>query len=167
MPELFNAHGWKIVLEEATLPDGRVKQVARAERADTVHLLATPNTGKILLLREFRPYYQTYVWMLPGGRADKEPDLHEAAQRELREETGLRAETLQHLWTASPSESINYSNHFFHATGLMPDPLPQDSDELMEVHTLGIEEAIDRVLTSPKVHLASAFALLRWLRGKV
>ncbi|TSC57703.1 MAG: hypothetical protein Greene041619_1038, partial [Candidatus Peregrinibacteria bacterium Greene0416_19] len=32
--ELFSGHGWRVTLEEAPLPDGRVKTSAHVHRAD-------------------------------------------------------------------------------------------------------------------------------------
>lgn len=164
MSELFRGHGWRIVLESASRPNGKVKEVARVERVDSVHILAFPSDGKVLMLREFRPYYGTYIWMLPSGRADKENDMEAAAQRELREETGFQAGELTYFCNTNHSESILMTNHLFLAKNLTPAPLPQDDFELMEVHTLTVQDALDKVLASEKVHTASAFGLLRYLR---
>lgn len=164
MSELFHDHGWRIVLEPATLPDGRVKRVARVGRADSVHILAFPSDDTILMLREYRPYYSDYIWMLPSGRADKESDIVAAAQRELQEETGFRAEELTHYCTTNHSESLMMANHLFIARKLVTSVLPQDDDELIEVHTLGLEKALQNILTSSKVHTASAYGLLRYLK---
>lgn len=164
MNELFNDHGWRVVLASATLPDGRVKRVARVGRADSVHILAFPTDDTILILREYRPYYGTYIWMLPSGRADKENDIVAAAQRELQEETGFRADELTPYCTTNHSESLMTTNHLFIARKLVPSVLPQDNDELIEVHTLGLEEALENVLSSPKVHTASAYGLLRYMK---
>ncbi len=166
MQELFSGHGWRITLEEAALPDGRVKKQVRAHRADAASIIALDDAGAILLLREFRPFYGDYLWMLPSGKVDKETDVHEGAQRELREETGFRAVEIRHLWTANISESLGFANHFFLAHDLIEDPLEPDSDELIEVHHIPEEEALEKVLASPVVHLPSAYALLRYLREK-
>jgi ADP-ribose pyrophosphatase len=163
METLFDDLGWKITLEEASLPNGKIKKTARVHRADTVTMIAEIRPGTVLLLREFRPYYGEYLWMLPSGRIDKESDMTVAAQRELQEETGYRAAYLQHLWTANLSESLILTNHFFYAKDLTPDPLPQDDDELMEVHEVEIDEALARIESSPKVHLPSAYALRRFI----
>lgn len=166
MGELFSGHGWQVVLEPATLPDGRRKNVARVARADSVHILAFPQSETILMLREYRPYYGAYIWMLPSGHADKEDDVAVAAQRELREETGFRARELQYWCTTHHSEGLISANHLFLARELEPSSLPQDADELIEVHTLPLEEALARVLASPRVHTASAYGLLRYLRER-
>jgi ADP-ribose pyrophosphatase len=165
METLFDGFGWKVTMEEASLPNGKKKKTARVHRADTVTMIAEIRPGTILLLREYRPYYGEYLWMLPSGRIDKETDMTIAAQRELQEETGYRAATLKHLWTANVSESLVLTNHFFYASDLTPDPLPQDDDELMEVHEYSVEEALTLIESSPKVHLPSAYALRRY-RGE-
>lgn len=163
METLFDQFGWKITLEEVSLPNGKTKKAARVHRADSVTMIAEIRPRTILLLREYRPYYGEYLWMLPSGRIDKETDMTIAAQRELQEEAGVRAEHLEHLWSANISESVMMTNHFFYATGLVPDPLPQDDDELMEVHEVEVEEALKRIESSAKVHLPSAYALRRWM----
>lgn len=167
VPELFNDHGWRIVLDAASLPDGRTKKVARVERADSVHLLAFPHDDdRVLILREYRPYYGTHIWMLPSGRADKEQDIALAAQRELQEETGYRANDLKLYCTTHHSESMVFANHIYIARDLVKDPLPQDADEMIEVHELSLEEALESVLASKYVHTASAYALFRYIRER-
>lgn len=164
MEELFNGDGWKIIRETATLPDGRTATKTRAHYSDTVHLLALNEKGELLVLREYRPFYKTYIWMLPSGHVDKETDHHMAADRELREETGFRAKDLKHLWTANATEKLNATNYFYLAKNLVHDPLPQDDDEFMEVHALLPEEAYERIAGSERVHLASAYGVLRYMK---
>lgn len=164
MQDLYDGHGWKLTLEEAPLPDGRSKQMVRVQRADTVHIIAEPAEGRVLLLREYRPFYGSYVWMLPSGKVDKEHDHAVAAQRELQEETGMRAAHLQHYCTCYPAESISIARHLYIASNLTPDPLPQDATELIEVHDLPLEEAIEHVLGDDHLHDVSAFGLLRFAR---
>lgn len=163
---LWSDADWQLIRESATIPDGRVKTAVRVKRADSVHLIAYKTPSTILLLREYRPYYGSYVWMLPGGRVDKEADVIAAAQRELQEEAGFRAEKITPLSRANYSESIMATTHVVIAEGLAPDPLPQDADELIEVHECSPDEALEKVLSSNRVHLASAYALLLLLRKR-
>ena len=149
-------------MDEASLPDGRKKKLVRVHRCDSVHVLAFQKDSQILLLREFRPFYGKYVWMLPSGRVDKENDIEAGAQRELQEETGFRAKSLEHYCSTRHSESMDFTNHIFIAKDLVEDPREQDEDELIEVHAMPLKEAIEKVLQSPIVHTASAYALLRY-----
>jgi len=164
MSTLFDAHGWKAIMAEAPLPDGRVKKQVRVGRADSVHIIAFADDEKILLLREFRPFYGEYIWQLPTGRVDKESDIEGGARRELQEETGFDAQKIEFCISANHSETFMCTNHVFVARDLIKSPLPQDADELIEVHELPIDEALEKVLASTKVHLPSAFALMWYLR---
>lgn len=164
--ELYSGHGWKVTMEEAPLPDGRMKKAARVHRCDSVHVIAFAKDDTILLLREFRPFYGTYLWMLPSGRVDKEKDAKKAAQRELQEETGFKAGSIEFFSTMRHSESFDCANHIFIAHDLTKSPLPPDDDELIEVHEVSIEEALEKVLASPVVHSPSAYSLLRYDRER-
>lgn len=155
---------WKATVDTAALPDGRQKKGIRLHRANSVHIIAKTSDGKILLLREFRPFLGKYIWMLPGGKADKETGYAEAALRELREETGYGAKTIRPLWELFLTDTLSFTHHVFVAEDLFEDPLSHDDDELMEVHAFPLDEAIEKVLSCQPAHVISAAALLRYAR---
>lgn len=78
--------------------------VSRLTRSMTlgVRVIARDEAGRVMLVRH------TYLdgWWLPGGGVDRGETVHEAAVRELREETGLVA-------TAPPRLISAHSNHRF------------------------------------------------------
>jgi len=100
--------------------------------------------------------------MIPSGKVDKETNLVEAAQRELQEETGYRARKLDLFFTTTNTESVVYSNHIFIAEGLEEDPLEGDHDELIEVHEVPIQQAIEDVSKNKYKHTLTAYSLLRY-----
>jgi ADP-ribose pyrophosphatase len=101
--------------------------------------------------------------MIPSGHVDKETDVAVAAQRELREETGYRAESLELFFVARHKETLDYTCNVFIARDLIKDPLSQDVDEVISVYELPVEEALQKVLHCPIQHSVSALALLRYL----
>ncbi len=158
-------HGfWRLTSDTALLPDGRERTVVRAHHVDTVHVVAVQDDDRVLLLREFRAFHGRYRWMIPSGKADKESDMVAAAQRELREETGMRARTLTPLFTGMFYDHAPIRYHVFVGRDLVRDPLPQDDLEIIEVHALPLSEAIDRVLTELPLFSQSAIALLTYER---
>jgi ADP-ribose pyrophosphatase len=162
--ELFHDKGWRITLDEVALPNGKTSKGKRFHRCDSVHILAFTEEARILMLREYRPFYGTHIWMVPSGKMDKEQDAAVAAMRELREETGFSASELKPYFVANYFEKLVAQTHVFMAKGLKKDPLPRDEDEMMEVHELSLDEAIEKVLGSEYVHSISALALLRYAR---
>ena len=162
--ELFSGYGWQMTLEEAPLPNGKIKKMARVRRCDTAHVIAFTEEGKILLLKEFRPFFRNYIWMLPTGRVNKEKDPEVTALRELQEETGHQAKEISFLCRACHSEGFPSVNHVFIARKLEKNPLPQDETELIEVHIFSLNDAIEKVLGSSQVHMPSAFGLLYYAR---
>lgn len=160
---LYDDHGWKILREEAPLPDGRKHSCTRVYRSDAVHILAFPNPETVLLLREYRAFHGEWRWMLPSGLVNKESDIAAAAQRELQEETGYRAKNLARYFSTQNSEHIVLVNHVFIARDLETAPLPPDEHELIEVHEISLRDAVKWVFEDRyEKHTPSAYALLRY-----
>lgn len=159
MDILYEDPDWKVVRETASLPNEIIKDVTRVHAADRVHLVAFITDTTIAVLREYRPFYGEWVYMLPGGRVDKETDHLIAAQRELQEEAGYKADLLELFGESKNTESTTTTNYYYRARNLTEDPLPEDDDELMEVHEMTIDEALEKILGSPVVHTPSAYAL--------
>ena len=85
---------------------------------------------------------QTILELPAGTRHWDEPWL-ECAQRELREETGYRADTFISLGEVWPAPGLtDETMHIFLAQTLMPDPLPGDVDETIEVAPMLLAEVV-------------------------
>jgi ADP-ribose pyrophosphatase len=74
---------------------------------------------------------------------DEGETVEEAAQRELREETGYRAGRLERLagFYASPGCCTEFM-HLYLATELVEDPVEGDADEAIEAKRMPLVEAI-------------------------
>ena len=85
---------------------------------------------------------------LPGGKIGKGESALEAAQRELEEETGYRAEKLENLREVLINPSWLTSKHTFFLAqelSLVPQPKAPDPDENIEIVKLPFEEALAKV----------------------
>lgn len=69
-----------------------------AVTTDIVVFALRDGAPHVLLIQRRHPPYQDQ-WALPGGFLDIDEDLEDCARRELAEETGVRAVTLEQLHT--------------------------------------------------------------------
>ena len=103
-----------------------------ADTPDAVAIVALDAEGRVLLVRQKRVATGTKLLELPAGLIDEGERPLEAAQRELREETGLHGGSWRELasfWT-SPG-FVNERVWVFVADGLDEgEPEPDDGEEL-------------------------------------
>ncbi|HMB57261.1 MAG TPA: ADP compounds hydrolase NudE [Arenimonas sp.] len=99
-----------------------------------VMIAAIPEPGTILLIREYAAGVHRYELGLPKGRMDAGEGILEAANRELKEETGFGARKLTHL--RSITLAPGYMTHEIQlvlAEDLYPERLPGDEPEELEI----------------------------------
>lgn len=122
---------------------GRTGGLIDATIVDSPHwanvLPLTPD-GQVVLIRQYRFGVLGTTLEIPGGLVDPgEAPIH-AAERELREETGYRAERLVSLGSASPNPAFMRNRlHCFLAEGCVPDgaqEMDPGEDIAVELHPL-------------------------------
>lgn len=99
---------------------------------------------EIIMLRQYRLALGQTILELPAGTRGWDEDWLACAQRELREETGFRAESFTLLGEFWPTPGLSDEwMRLYLATGLTPDPLPADPDEEIALHPIPLSEALD------------------------
>lgn len=115
------------------------------------------------LVRQSRYTLGIQTWELPMGGAPKNEPLLNAAQRELKEETGLTAEHWQRLLDLHTSNSI--TDEFgvaYLATELTQGEATPESNEDIEVLRLPVAEAIEWAINSKITDAISVATLCRY-----
>jgi ADP-ribose pyrophosphatase len=104
--------------------DGHWEYVRRHTSDGAVAVIATTDDDEVVLIEQMRVPMGATCLELPAGlvgdtAADKGEAMMVAAQRELHEETGFNAETIEHLYPIATSPGLsNEIIDLFRATGL-------------------------------------------------
>lgn len=132
---------------QVELPNGRVtgRDLVRHPGASAV--VALTETGKIVLVRQYRTAIDRVTVEIPAGKLDPGEDPLECAKRELLEETGFAASRIQYLTTIATTPGFcDEVIHIYMATGLTFSGANPDDDEFVNVDLVPLTELIDAVL---------------------
>ena len=108
---------------------------------------AINDEGKIVLVKQFRKPVDCVVLEAPAGKIEKGEDPAETIYRELKEETGYTADSMEFM--TAIKTSVGYTDetlYIYLARGLMPGETNFDENEAIEVVEYDFEEAYSMVL---------------------
>ena len=127
------------------LPDGTQMQLEIIDHPGAVVLVPVDDSGNIWMIEQYRHAAGEQLLELPAGVTELGERMEEGAQRELREEIGMRASTLKRIgeFYITPGYSTEYLVIYL-ATGLQPDPLPGDEDESILVRPTPINQVLSQ-----------------------
>ena len=109
-----------IIAREVEFSRSEALQVYHAvAQADYISIVALTATGKIPIVRQYRPAIEAFAWELPAGLVDPGEDPADGCRRELLEETGLTARAVHALGENRPCTGRldNRIHNFFVVAG--------------------------------------------------
>ncbi|WP_025761667.1 NUDIX domain-containing protein [Dyadobacter tibetensis] len=132
-----------------------------------IGIVPIDEAGNIYLVGQYRYAIEEYSWEIPEGGGMRGTDPLSAAQRELREETGLVAAQWSTIGRIHTSNSATDEEGFlFLAEGLQQgEPEPEETEKL-EVRRLPLQEAVEMVMRSEITDSLSVAAILMVARIK-
>ena len=136
--DIFDVYQW-----DQELFDGSTKVFDKVKRDDTVVVIPTLPGKKLLFLTDEQPG-RSAIQTFPAGRMDKEGEgALEAAQRELKEETGYESDEWI-LWKAyQPITKIDWAIYIFIARNCTKTSTPMlDAGERIAVREVDLDEVI-------------------------
>ena len=141
---LYQGRIIRVGLETVTLPDGRVLELESVRHPGGAAVAAVDAEGRVCLVRQYRHAGGGWLWELPAGKIDNREDPMLTAQRELLEEAGVDAREWSPLGSLHSSPGVfDEVIHLFLAMSLVQGEQRLEADELLEVHWLPLEQALE------------------------
>ncbi len=155
---------WMTVLEDRVVnPSGGENDYGHVRfKNRAVAIIPIDDANNTWLVGQDRYTLAEYSWELPMGGAPKNEDPLEAAKRELREETGIRAARWTELMRLHTSNSITDEEGLvFVAKELSHGETEFEETEKLEIRRLPLTEAIAMAVNGEITDAISVAALLR------
>ncbi|WP_370323762.1 NUDIX domain-containing protein [Euzebya sp.] len=161
------ANPWIAVTERVgTRPDGAPARYGIVHAKVAVGVVPLTEDGRVVLVGQWRVPLDRWSWEIPEGGVDDDEDPDGAIARELREEAGYVAARWERL--GGPVHLSNSHSDetalLYLATDLTHVGAAPDGDEVLEVITPTVDEAIGMVDRGEITDAMSVIALLRFAR---
>jgi len=151
-----------LVAARLTLPSGIEQDLWVIEHPGAVAIAPVTDDGELVLVRQYRHAAREVLVEVPAGRLDRGESSRSAAERELAEETGMRARRWRELANFLPAPGfcseriVLFEARELESLASAPQP---DADEDLEVLRLPPEKVLE-VARDAKTLLAAALLML-------
>jgi 8-oxo-dGTP pyrophosphatase MutT (NUDIX family) len=134
--------------------------------AMVVPVVETARGKEFVMVRQWRHGARELSLEFPGGVLEKGDKPEIGAARELREETGYTAETIESLGVFNPNPAIMSNKiHFFLARGLKtPQSQQLDENEYVEIENVPWKEVLSGLGKAPYIHALVGTAMALYLQ---
>ena len=155
-------HGRIFDLETQTveLPNGKTALRDVIHHPGATAVLAINDNDEVLLVDQWRTALGAVLREIPAGKLEPGEDPRDCAIRELQEETGISAESIEHLTTIATSAGFcDERLHIYVARGLSQGATHRDEDEFMHAFWMPFEEALAACLDTSIIDSKTIIAL--------
>ena len=131
------------------LPNGNTSTREYIKHNGAVCVIPVTDTEEVVLERQFRYAIGKVLIEIPAGKLEPGEDRLEAAKRELKEETGYVAGNMHYIGEFYGSPALLEERvTMYLATELTKSEMNLDEDEFLEVFTMPLEEAYEKVMAN-------------------
>ena len=165
----LRSHLFDVVEQRLRFADGHEIDRTIVQHPGAVAIVVIDDQGRWLLVEQYRHAARQHLLEVPAGGREEGETPEATAAREIREETGFAADSIVPLggaW-AAPGFLTEYM-HYFLATGLHADPLPQDGDEnIGEPRRMSYEEVLTAIDDGTIQDAKTIVAAMLWQRHEL
>jgi len=135
-----------LAADNITLPNGVTTEIDIIRHPGAAAMIPMLNKNTVLLVKQYRYAAGGFIWEIPAGTLNPGESPMECARRELIEETGYHADKLEKLTEILPVPGYSDERiHIYLATGLVKAVQNLDRDEILNVHEIKMEAALEMI----------------------
>ncbi|MBA2340721.1 MAG: NUDIX hydrolase [Pyrinomonadaceae bacterium] len=161
--EVYDNPWIKVHEDEVVRPDGEPGIYGVVHFKNTAVGVLAIEDDHIYLVGQYRYTLDSYSWEIPEGGCSEGEELLAAAQRELAEETGLRAGSWRRLGEAYLSNSVSDELAvWFLATELVEGEQRPEGTEQLQVRCVSLGEAFRMAAEGEITDALSLLAIMKY-----
>jgi ADP-ribose pyrophosphatase len=143
---VYRGRIFDVFLEKVVLPNGMTKDREVIRHPGAAAMVPLLGDGRVILIKQYRHAVDRFLWEIPAGTLERGENPLECARRELVEEIGYSAATLEKITEILPAPGYTDERiHIFIATELSPALQNLDADEVLEIKPTPFDRAIEMI----------------------
>jgi ADP-ribose pyrophosphatase len=158
----------QLQLDDVKLPNGKTSKRELIKHPGAVAVIALKDDGKIIMVEQYRKALERSIIEIPAGKLEPGEEPEKTALRELEEETGYGAKSIESLISFYTSPGFaDELVHVFLVKDLyvLENASEPDEDEFVELLEVTLEEA-QQLLDDQRVYDAKTAYAIQYLQLK-
>ena len=160
--QIFDGVVVKLFVDDVELPDGKksIREIVRHPGA--VCVIPVDENENVIMIKQFRYPFSEVLLEVPAGKLEPNEDPLEAVKRELEEESGVNAESVEYIGTMYTTVAIlDEKIHMYLATGLTYKNAHPDDGEFLEVVKIPLKTLVEMVMDGKIPDSKTQIAILK------
>ena len=159
--KIFNGSLLKLSLERQRFPNNYIADLEVVRHPGAVLVVPVLDSDKAILIRQYRPVIDAYIWELPAGTLKKNEPPLECAKRELIEEIGYSASLWKKIGFIYPAPGYTTEKiNIYVARKLKKVKQAPEIDEIIKARIF-LKKDIAKLLKSGKIIDAKTICALK------
>jgi ADP-ribose pyrophosphatase len=161
MKKVFKGKLLELFLEKKRLPNNYMARLEIVKHPGAVLIVPLLNKDNVVLIKQYRPVINSYIWELPAGTLHKDENPLSCAKRELAEEIGYAAKKWRRLNYIYPAPGYTTERILiFEARGLKRVEHKAEEDEIIKPKIFD-KKGIKKLLKGGKIVDAKTICALK------
>ena len=160
--EIFKGKVFDVTLEKAEIENGQTAMRELVHHNGGVCVVPVDEDGNVYMVKQFCYPFKEVLLEVPAGKLEKGESHKECGIRELREEIGATAESVEYLGFIYPTVAYDTEIiHMYLAKGLSFGEQDLDDDEFVDIVKMPLSEAFKLVMDNKIPDAKTQAAILK------